>query len=175
MVVWNLSVIVDCAMISAYHNESHCSRTLHYQSISAASPPFSKTMHTLRPGCQVAAARCLAEPLVLPLPVAANRQTPGWRAGKPEGLPIAPIPQQRLRMKFGQLIFASLHARRGGKCRFPRQGKTGGVVRGRNVPAGLSRAARLWRHPTGGRLGVVPRAARLWAGFRGMQSLELDS
>jgi hypothetical protein len=27
----------------------------------------------------------------------------------------------------------------------------------------------------GGRLGVVPRAARLWAGFQGMQSLELDS
>src|ERR1017187_9046687 len=41
-------------MISAYHNELHCSRTLHYQSISAASPPFSKTMHTLRLGCRVA-------------------------------------------------------------------------------------------------------------------------
>src|ERR1017187_2480747 len=55
MVVWNLSVIVDCVMVSAYHNELHCSRILHYQSIFAASPPFSKTMHGFRPGCQVAA------------------------------------------------------------------------------------------------------------------------
>src|ERR1035437_580459 len=54
MVVWNLSVIVDCAMISAYHSALHCAITLHYQRISAASPPFSKTMHTLRPGCRVA-------------------------------------------------------------------------------------------------------------------------
>ena len=39
-------------------------------------------------------------------------------------------------------------------------------VRGR-APAALSRAARLWRHPTGGRLGMVPRVATFGRGLRG--------
>src|ERR1035438_622656 len=87
-------------------------------------------MHTLRPGCQVAAGQVFGRAAGLSTTGCTKDAYAGLCVGKPEGFPIAPIPQQRLRMKFGQLIFASLHARRGGKCRFPLQGKTGGVVRG---------------------------------------------
>ena len=41
------------------------------------------------------------------------------------------------------------------------KGKTG--CQGHAALRPVARAARLWRHPTGGRLGMVPRAARLWA------------
>src|ERR1035438_3219961 len=120
-------------------------------------------MHTLRPGCQVAAGQVFGRAAGLSTTGCTKDAHAGLCVGKPEGFPIAPIPQQRLRMKFGQLIFASLHARRGGKCRFPRQGKTGGVVRG-----GTSLLACPERQGSGG---IQP--ADGWAWFQGRHAFGL--
>src|ERR1019366_9109576 len=89
---------------------------------------------------------------------------------KAEAFAIAPIPEHRLRVEFGQAFFAIGHSKNGRGWPVNPASQNGKNGCQGQAPAALSRPARVWRHPTGGRLGMVPRAARLWAGSQGMQS-----
>ena len=94
---------------------------------------------------------------------------------KAEAFVIAPIPQHRLRVEFGQLFFASGHSKQRGKTRFARQGKTQKLgVRGLPLLACPERQGSGGIQPADGWAWFQGRHA-FEIGLQGMQSLGQDS
>ena len=64
------------------------------------------------PGGEVAVGQVLGRSGSFSTPGCAKDAYAGRGVGKPEGLPVAPCPQLRLRVKFGQRVVAYLHPER---------------------------------------------------------------